>query len=358
MILVGCGRAGAIHARALDRSPALCRSLYLVDLAPEPAAALAAGLCRGQVCRDLEAAIGRGGAEAVVDLCVPAPAHAAVVRQARSLGLRRFLLEKPLGWSLSAARQLARLLGGCDARYLDTYAASAGIELLEERIAQHAQQLRALSLRFAKDRRSDAAAGRGFAGSRVPNAWLVEGPHLASIALRLGGGVTAVRAASAQDMRLPGRRLPAHGGGRAILQHVGGLETEISIDLCADHPERSVRACLDDGTTLSLCLPLSGSPSQRSTLKTVLPDGHAASTTTLDDRPLEQCLTHGLSRLLEGAAQPGSLKGGLAVIRLLDAIMRASRPADIDCATWPISPRPYAEAASSMSCPSRRSSTA
>lgn len=320
VVIVGCGRAAEIHARAYRHLGSMCRVVGVVD--PRSAArdrltSLAPG---ARSFPSVEEALQALGPNIVADICVPSPANPDVVQVAAAHGVRRFMVEKPLAWSHGEAIVLERLLEGREALYMDTYSSSNGVDALARRLAEldeHGGTARSLRIRFTKDRRADTACRRGFAGDRVPSGWLLEGPHMVSIAVTLAGPVVSVTDVTSTDMTLPsGRALTGHGGGTATLVHASGVQTKLDLDLCTGRAIRDVRVELHDGSILSMELPASGDSRHVSRLVERDREGHQT-TRTFADRPLEQCVHDAMTHFVRGAEGSTPLSRGVEVCRIL-----------------------------------------
>jgi myo-inositol 2-dehydrogenase / D-chiro-inositol 1-dehydrogenase len=109
VLVAGVGRMGTFHARTLAGRVPGARVTAVADADGERAAALGAELGAAAFV-DMDEALGRGGADAVV-VATPSGTHAAWVEAAARAGLPIFC-EKPLGTDLaSASRALAAVEG-------------------------------------------------------------------------------------------------------------------------------------------------------------------------------------------------------------------------------------------------------
>lgn len=100
--LAGCGRIGALHARALRAADA-ARLVGVVDLEPQRSAAVA-GESGARVFPDLEALIAAPDIDAVL-VALPTHLHAPVALQAIRAG-KHVLCEKPMAADLDSADQM------------------------------------------------------------------------------------------------------------------------------------------------------------------------------------------------------------------------------------------------------------
>ncbi len=102
--VVGCGRAAAIHARALRGHPAW-RIAALADTDASALARLAAEVRPDRTSRDARELAGDASLDAIA-VCVPASAHAGVALDAIAAG-KHVLVEKPLALALDDAERIA-----------------------------------------------------------------------------------------------------------------------------------------------------------------------------------------------------------------------------------------------------------
>jgi predicted dehydrogenase len=287
VIIVGYGHAGRIHRRAYDAVANLCMVAAVVDPDLGKHREISASLPGVKIYRELAEALAHVGGAVVVDFCVPAKVHLELVETALGLGVTRFLIEKPLAWDLASSEKLVTKLQGCEVVYLDTYAASTGVRQLLEKISQQNSAVEDLKLVFHKNRIGESRLGRGFAEDAVPSAWMIEGPHMLSIAMQVAGRIAHVSSASTFDMELgQNQLLPGHGGGRALLEHENGTITRLDLDLCSDHNVRKIEVKLRNGVQMTVDLPPSKAERQCSVLKVMYFDG-ASEVHQYEDRPIE-----------------------------------------------------------------------
>jgi predicted dehydrogenase len=323
VVLVGFGRAGRIHARAMQALPA-CRLIAIVETSDELRALAAQAHPHVMTAESLEIALQRTGGDVVVDLCVPAPENKALCRTAIGHGVDRFMLEKPIGWTLSAAREVEETLRGRSAVYQDTYRFSQGVEMLYQAIASERSAIRRIDIRFAKNRKQDSLSARGFHVQAHPDAWHIEGPHIVSIAERMAGEVIAVEEARLYDMHTESGIFPDHGGGDAVLRHGGGVRARVSVDLCSDSNERIVIVSLENGISFLLRLPPSQSPEQLSILERHV-DGRVTTSRTVEDRPMEQCVGACIEHFGSGEGGAPPISRGIAINATLERILVLAR---------------------------------
>jgi predicted dehydrogenase len=318
IVLVGFGHAGRIHLKAYEACSERGAVTAIVEHNPERAAQ-AESLCPGiAVFRSLGAALEQQHGTDVIDFCVPAKANLELVRSALDYGVRKFLIEKPLGWDVDSTNQLVTMLEDCEVVYLDTYVASAGVRRVLEQIRELGARPQRVSVVFHKNRVADSRVSRGFDDDAVPNAWMIEGPHMLSIAQQVAGEISRIAEASTFDMGLEDDRvLPDHGGGHALLEHRNGAFTSLDLSLCSDRNERFTDVELENGARLHAALPTSKSPNQCSRLVTVYPSGRRDEA-VVGDRPLEACVQNAIRYLAGDPVRVSRLADGLAFCSLIE----------------------------------------
>jgi len=318
VVLVGFGRAGQIHSRAYRELENICSVTAVVEPDPARYADIQATRPGAAIFPDLDSALNQIDGPVVVDLCVPAKINLDLVNTALARGVRRFLIEKPLGWDMGSVAELVACLDGCETVYLDTYEASAAIKWLIAKIDERCSPATWITVRFHKDRRQDSQSDRGFIHGAVPSAWMIEGPHMLSIARQLGGEIVSIPFADTFHMETDARHLlPDHGGGQARLEHAAGAVSHLDLSLCSPQNERTVRVELADGTLLEAVLPASKVARQTSEVQAHLPTGEVERF-QLEDRPMEYCVQNAI-RLFAGETRPvGRLTDGLTICRLVE----------------------------------------
>ncbi|RNA64912.1 hypothetical protein CR163_006530 [Prosthecochloris sp. ZM_2] len=323
IVLAGFGVAGQLHASFFRTMRDRCRIAAIVDPVPlrrRQAAALYPG---AMICRNIDEALTSCKGHVVIDLCVPSCLYTTLLERALNIRIpQEVLIEKPLGWTPHEAERLLSLCDNPEVRYLDTYSCSTGISRLKTFLEKNPAPVSGLRVVFTKDRRHDSLQQRGFADGNAPEAWLIEGPHLASIALALGGPIQSLRHAESFDMPFRDHApLVAHGGGRAVLRHRNGIVTTLETHLFSPLNRRSVEVRLADRTACRLELPPSGATALCSTL-TVEKDGRTILTETLPDSPMEACLRKALCSHDPRRLDP---RRGLLVSQTLHEIMEVCR---------------------------------
>ncbi|HLF31295.1 MAG TPA: Gfo/Idh/MocA family oxidoreductase [Xanthomonadales bacterium] len=325
VIIVGYGHAGRIHRKAYDAVANLCTVAAVVDPDLGKHAEISASLPGAKIYRELAEALLQVSGEVVVDFCVPAKVHLELVETALGLGVNRFLIEKPLAWDLVSSQKLVAKLHGCEVVYLDTYAASTGVRQLLEKITRQNSAVEDLKLVFHKNRIGESRLGRGFAEDAVPSAWMIEGPHMLSIAMQVAGQIAHVSSASTFDMELgQNQLLPGHGGGRALLEHENGAITRLDLDLCSDHNVRKIEVKLRNGVQMTVDLPPSKAERQCSVLHVVYSDG-AREVHQYEDRPIENCVQNAISHLAGERVAVGSMAGGLAICIMVERMTERTK---------------------------------
>ena len=103
--LVGCGKQAVKHIGGLRSSPEI--EIVLAD--KDPSLARALGATEGLPSVEHPEDVFADPAIAAVDLCVPTPFHAPLIRRAIAAG-KHFFCEKPLCESLADARDICRLV--------------------------------------------------------------------------------------------------------------------------------------------------------------------------------------------------------------------------------------------------------
>lgn len=318
VVISGFGRAGQIHRRAYRALDDICTVAAVVEPNRSRHPDIEATLPGVAIFDDLGSALDRLGGEVVVDFCVPALINLELVNTALDRGVRRFLIEKPLGWDMDSIAKLVSGLEDCEAVYLDTYGASSAIQWLLAKMNERGSPAKRVTVRFHKDRRADSKCDRGFSHGAVPSAWMIEGPHMLSIARQLGGEIASIPLATTFDMKTEDRLcLRDHGGGSARLEHRSGAVSLLDLSLCSPHNERAVRVELEDGTVLEADLPASKVPDQVSVLRVRLPAG-GTEQRRLEDRPMEYCVQNAI-RFFAGEPRTVNRPGeGLEICRLVE----------------------------------------
>jgi len=323
VILVGYGRAGSIHAKAHTGLSKSCRLVGIVDNYQERHDVVEKEHADTGIFETIEQAISCVGNDVVVDLCVPASQYFALVESSIHLGVNRFILEKPLGWSFSMSTALNELLLGVDAIYLDTYQFSTGVKMLFDWASQQSGCIQKMHIKFNKNRLSDSSVGRGFDQDVYPDAWHIEGPHMVSISLKIAGDISVIEESSLQDMENDFSLFPNHGGAQAIVRHESGVKTFFSMDLCSLVSERTVEISMDNGIVLKLKLPSSRATQQMSHIHKVV-TGEITESISIEDRPMEQAVCHSINYFLLLEKNVPKIGYGLKISSILQELVTRS----------------------------------
>jgi predicted dehydrogenase len=325
VVIVGYGHAGRIHRKAYGSLGNLCSVAAVVDPDLGKHVEISATLPGVKIYRELAEALSHVCGEVIVDFCVPAKVHLELVETALRLGVTRFLIEKPLAWDVASSEKLVMTLQGSEVVYLDTYAASSGVQQLLEKIAGQDSVAEHVSLVFHKNRISDSRLNRGFAQDAVPSAWMIEGPHMLSIAMQIAGQIARVLSASTFDMEIgTNRLLPEHGGGRALLEHENGAVTHLDLDLCSDRNVRRIEVTLRNGVRMVVELPPSKAERHYSVLDVAYPGG-GHEVHHYEDRPMENCVRNAISHLAGEQVTVGSMADGLAICAIVERMMERTK---------------------------------
>jgi len=318
VVIVGFGHAGKIHHRALQSLADICTVCAVVEPNPAVTTELLESAAGMKVFRDLEEALQVLGGDVIIDFCVPAKVNLSLVETALTFGVRRFLIEKPLGWDVASTVALVSRLEQCDVVYLDTYASSTGLQQLLNVIAEQDSNPVRVDVRFHKNRLLDSISDRGFVHGAVPNAWMIEGPHMLSICRQIAGEITQITQATTFDMRTGvGGVLPEHGGGQARLEHENGTVTCLDLDMCSEQNERRVEVELQNSVGIALTLPRSKTTEQQSTVEVSYPDDRWDAV-QIADRPMEYCVQNAIYHFAGEDVTVSSLSDGLAVCEIVE----------------------------------------
>ncbi len=318
VVIVGYGHAGRIHARAYGDLKGVCSVSAVVEPNPDRLGEIEASLPKVKVYQDLGEALEELGSDVIIDFCVPAKINLQLVETALSHGASKFMIEKPLGWDVASTETLASKLRHCEVVYLDTYAASIGVQQLLRKIEEQSSPPRQVNVVFHKNRVSDSMSKRGFVHDAVPSAWMIEGPHMLSISRQIAGQVEQVSKAGTFDMELGDDQiLPEHGGGHAVLKHENGAFTHLELNLCSVRNERRIDVQLENDVRMTVKLPPSKSTEQLSVLEVLHPTG-AREVYQYNDRPMENCVRNAILHLTGEEADVSRLSDGLAVCSLVE----------------------------------------
>lgn len=323
VVVVGYGVAGHVHANTYRNLTGTCRLAGIVELCRERHPAIEKQFSDVSIFESLEQALTGIDGDVVVDLCVPAPQNIALVEQAIAFGVRKIMLEKPLGWSLPMAITLADILRDSEAIYLDTYQFSLGVKQLQSWIVREKSEIDRVHIKFNKNRITDSFNCRGFDDNTAPDAWHIEGPHMVTIAMKIAGKITAIEDACFYDMKHNDRILANHGGASATVKHSNGVSTFLSTDLCSDENERLVEVFLKNQVCLRLSLPASKMTQLVSQIEKI-DHGCIVDTYTVEDRPMEQCVTHSIDYFLTKNNHAQMIGHGVVISEILQKLTEAS----------------------------------
>lgn len=193
----------------------------------------------------------------VVHVCTPPETHADVVKEAFSLGYRRFIVEKPMATSLLDADAMVKLAehGGADLLVMTNWSVSVLAAKFRELLdAQGPHALKHLKLaqykpRFERTMQNDAHR----------SAFEVEMPHLLALCLLLLDEPLALVDAGAADLVMNGVRYDGMANAWILLEASGRIPVALTTDLAAPRRERSASAEMADGSRIVGYLPCDSS---------------------------------------------------------------------------------------------------
>ncbi len=251
-LVVGLGRSGrGLHLPVLDRVRTMegCRHLFadLPPIAVDPCHC--AGRLAGAVVVDslVKAAALADPGHTIVHVCTPPTARAEVLERLAHLGYRRILVEKPLATDLAELARIDRLRrsAGLQIEVVAPWLTSALTARIQAVLREgHLGRVQGISFLQRKPRFTRTQAGDGH-----PTAFDIEIPHAVGVALRLAGSAQVAEAGST-DMPFDDAVIPEMGGAWLVLEHTGGLRTEIDCDLTSPLRERRIIVELEGGTLI------------------------------------------------------------------------------------------------------------
>ncbi|GFN32271.1 Gfo/Idh/MocA family protein [Paenibacillus xylaniclasticus] len=174
----------------------------------------------------------------VVHICTPPELHAAALRQAAEHGYHTIIMEKPLASSLIELEEIQQLQSAyrLDVLVVANWLSSS----LTKRIQQLLQTGELGPLRGITAYQNKPRLSRTLANSSHGNAFDVEIPHIAALALAIGGMTAEVVAADVADMRIGQVQIPKMGSAHITLQHTDGVVTRLSSNLASPVRERAI----------------------------------------------------------------------------------------------------------------------
>lgn len=299
IVIVGCGKAGRLHARLYQSlmrhfpievvgavEPERRRQRAIRELLPSECEVRrhVPHLCE---MLDLSRRI-------LFDICSPTTSHVSNVLEIyRNGGQPSSLLsEKPLA---DSCRQLEKLKPVLEREKLVVcyhYLQSEVTKFIRHLLCEESLQPVRFRTHFSKDRTRDSLRGRGASSDgTLPHVFKIEIPHQISLAQSLFGNVESVLSATAEDMTASGMTFKKHGKGRVQILHSSGVISEHFSNLQAAVIERRVEVICSDGTVIG------GSYSSGSRLVGQVdirdPRG-GVRTFTFDDNPMYEMLKHAL----------------------------------------------------------------
>ena len=318
VVIVGFGHAGSIHQKAYAGLGSLCTVSAVVEPNSNRYGEIQASLPGAKIYQELSDALQELDSNVIIDFCVPAKINLELVETALSYGIRKFLIEKPLGWDVASSEKMAAMLSCCEVVYLDTYVASIGVQQLLKKIEEQNSAPKRVDVIFHKNRVQDSLSKRGFVHDAIPNVWMIEGPHMLSISRQIAGEIERVSGASMFDMETGSdQKLPEHGGGYALLENTQGSLTHLELNMCSDRNERRIEVLLSNDVHLTLNLPPSKSREQYSALEVLNPAG-ATDVYRFEDRPMEYCVQNAIRHLDGDEVAVSRLSDGLEICSIVE----------------------------------------
>ncbi|GIQ68039.1 gfo/Idh/MocA family oxidoreductase [Xylanibacillus composti] len=179
----------------------------------------------------------------VVHICTPPELHEAMLSEAAEHGYTRIIMEKPLTTTMT---QLDRIRLIQERYAIDLLVVANWLSsTLTERLHALIQSGVYGPLRHIKAEQDKPRLSRTIANPSHENAFDVEIPHLAALALFLGGTEIEVVSAESADMRIDGRIFPHMGRARMSMLHHRRLTSELHSNLEAPIRKRRIELYFD-----------------------------------------------------------------------------------------------------------------
>jgi hypothetical protein len=187
---------------------------------------------------------------AVIHLCAPPHLRVSSFREACKLGIRKFIVEKPLAIDKINLRLVQDILKmyNADITVVSNWTTSQLTQLLLKKIG------------FANDKgiyprkifinQLKSRINRTLYGNTHSNALDVEFPHMIGLAFMLSKGACKVRHASTWDMCIDDKVIPDMGGGEIHLRIDTDLDVYLRSDLCSPVRSRTISIEFSDGSRI------------------------------------------------------------------------------------------------------------
>jgi predicted dehydrogenase len=318
-LIVGFGRAGrGLHWNVLRRlrgsgsHPELFRDTPPVvwDVRPVDRAVEEEGVRVADSLTEARALLDPG--HTVVHLCTPPAQRLAVLRELARLGFRQILVEKPL---VSDVSELDRIEEVRRAESLRMMVVAHWLESqLTRRISLVIEGGGLGALRRIRFHQHKPRLLRTLNTTGHPTAFDVEMPHSVGVVLRLAGDAT-VRDAQWGDMRIGSVTVPRMGTARLVLEHTGGVRTEILSDLASPVRQRMIELDFDRGRVVGH-YPISEEDDHAHLTVTA---GRRQAGTVFRDDSLGRFLLRAYERFASGADLDPDFTLNTRVVLLLDA---------------------------------------
>ncbi|WP_419992751.1 Gfo/Idh/MocA family oxidoreductase [Streptomyces boninensis] len=250
-LIVGFGRAGhGLHWSVLRRLRGMERVAHLFSQLPpvvydsdpiakhltDPSVYAVPTLTRARDLLDPE--------DTIVHLCTPPTNRLQPLKELADLGFTKILVEKPLVATVDElpAIDALRRERGLELMVVAHWLESALTRRLRALVASG--DLGELKTVFIAQRKPRIARTLSTIGH--PTTFDVELPHSVGVVLSLAGDA-ATAGAELHDMQVKGAVVPEMGAARLLLDHYGGVRTEIFSDLAAPVRERVIQLGFSDG---------------------------------------------------------------------------------------------------------------
>ncbi|TVX94413.1 Gfo/Idh/MocA family protein [Paenibacillus agilis] len=177
--------------------------------------------------------------DTVVHICTSPELHAETLRQAAEYGYTNFMIEKPLASTLAELEMIQQLERqyGLDVLVVANWLSSS----LTGKIREIVRSNRYGQLTLIVAEQDKARLTRTLSNMSHDSALDVEIPHLAALALSLGGVKADVVQASVTDMHVEGAVVPNLGTAHISLLHAGGLTSRLNSNLASPVRKRTIR---------------------------------------------------------------------------------------------------------------------
>ncbi len=261
-LIFGYGRAGRFlhlpcvkRARRVVFGNSCAENIFVVDPAIAGKKNGNEGLTKHTVLQNLSDFTPQYPDRTIAHICTPPAVRSELILVAAELGIRRFIVEKPLAHSIAELQKIRSLKDEYDLEIfvVSNWTASNLTTAIENHVHSKEARIDRINIQHHKSRISLSLSGN----SSHQSVFDVEFPHMLGLATIISGSEVSVTSATSWDLSVDNLSIQNMGGGSIELECINGSTTSISSNHMSPIRKRYAEVIFSDGTRIEGFYPCS-----------------------------------------------------------------------------------------------------